>query len=380
MKITRIQAVPISFPVPANQSVTLGIGRSVKRDAVLIRVETDEGLTGWGESHHGRCPGAIAKLIDTTLSELVVGMDATDVNGVWARVYKMQIASHGMGAAAVLALSGLDQALWDIRCQQANQPLYRMLGGSSKPIKAYAGGIALGWQDPDSLAQEALGYIHDGYRALKLRMGDTPQKDIARLQAVRRAVGDDIDILTDANTNYSLEAATRVLPAFAEARVVWLEEPFPPQDRHAYAVLAKMGHVPMAAGENHYTRYEFDTLIADDSVRYLQPDLSKSGGVTETMRIAALGSARKLSINPHTSATAINMAFSLHLLCGIDNPGYFEGDVTGLNPFRDNLAGNIPYTLDAQGCVTPPEGVGNGLTLDMDFIKAHPLIEGPCYV
>lgn len=176
MKITRIQAVPISFPVPANKSVTLGIGRSVKRDAVLIKVETDEGLTGWGEAHHGRCPGAIAKLIDTTLSELVLGMDATDVNGVWARVYKMQIASHGMGAAAVLALSGLDQALWDIRCQQANQPLYKMLGGTSKPIKAYAGGIALGWQDPESLVQEALGYISEGYRALKLRMGDTPKR------------------------------------------------------------------------------------------------------------------------------------------------------------------------------------------------------------
>lgn len=380
MKITRIQAVPISFPVPANKSVTLGIGRSVKRDAVLIKVETDEGLTGWGEAHHGRCPGAIAKLIDTTLSELVLGMDATDVNGVWARVYKMQIASHGMGAAAVLALSGLDQALWDIRCQQANQPLYKMLGGTSKPIKAYAGGIALGWQDPESLVQEALGYLSDGYRALKLRMGDTPKKDIARVQAVRQAVGDDIEILTDANTNYTLEAAARVLPAFAEAQVAWLEEPFPPQDRHAYATLARMSNVPLAAGENHYTRYEFDTLIEDNCVRYLQPDLSKTGGITETMRIAAMAGAKKLTVNPHTSATAINMACSLHLLCGVDNPGYFEGDVTGLNPFRDLLAGQIAYKIDANGCVVPPEGVGYGLTLDMDFIKSHPLIEGPCYV
>ena len=100
MRIADIRAVPISFPVPADQSVTLGIGRSVKRDSVLVRVETDEGHVGWGEAHHGRCPGAIAKLIDTTIRELVLGFDAHDVAGVWARVYRMQLASHGMGAAA----------------------------------------------------------------------------------------------------------------------------------------------------------------------------------------------------------------------------------------------------------------------------------------
>src|SRR5690606_20052094 len=153
MKITQIQAFPISFPVPADKSVTLGIGRSVKRDAVLVRVQTDDGLTGWGEAHHGRCPGAIARLVDTTLRELVTGMDALDVSGVGARVYKMQIGSHGMGAAAALALSGLDLALWDIRCQVAGLPLYRLLGGKNRPVKAYAGGISLGWQAPESLAE-----------------------------------------------------------------------------------------------------------------------------------------------------------------------------------------------------------------------------------
>jgi L-alanine-DL-glutamate epimerase-like enolase superfamily enzyme len=162
MRIRGIKAVPVSFRVPEGQNVTLGIGRAVKRDSVLIRVDTDEGLIGWGEAHHGRCPGAIAKLIDTTLSELVVGMDALDVTGVWARVYKMQLASHGMGAAAAMALSGLDIALWDIRGKAAGWPIYRLLGGASKPIKAYAGGISLGWQDPSSLAEEAQGHVAQG--------------------------------------------------------------------------------------------------------------------------------------------------------------------------------------------------------------------------
>lgn len=380
MRIADLRAVPISFPVPAEKSVRLGIGRSVKRDAVLVRVETDAGHVGWGEAHHGRCPGAIAKLLDTTMRELVVGLDANDVTDVWAHVYKMQLASHGMGAAAAMALSGLDMALWDLRCQAVSLPLYRLLGGAAKPIKAYAGGIALGWQEPELLAEEALGHIATGYRALKLRVGDTAAKDIARVRAVRKAVGDEIDILVDANTNYSVDDVRKVMPAFEEAAVGWLEEPFPPQDRRAYAVAASLGRVPLAAGENHFTRYEFATLIEDGHVQFMQPDLSKTGGVTEALRIAAMASAQKLTVNPHTSATAINMATTIHFLCGVDNPGYFEGDVTSLNPFRDHLADKLPYALDSKGCVTAYDGVGIGLVIDLDFIADHPLIDGPCYV
>ena len=380
MRIADLRAVPISFPVPADKSVRLGIGRSVKRDAVLVRVETEEGHVGWGEAHHGRCPGAIAKLLDTTMRELVLGLDANDVTGVWARVYKMQLASHGMGAAAAMALSGLDMALWDLRCQAVGWPLYKLLGGAAKPIKAYAGGIALGWQEPALLAEEALRHIASGYHALKLRVGDTAVKDIARVRAVRKAVGDDIDILVDANTNYSLDDVRKVMPAYEEAAVGWIEEPFPPQDRRAYAAAALLGRVPLAAGENHFTRYEFATLIEDGHVQFMQPDLSKTGGVTEALRIAAMASAQKLTVNPHTSATAINMATTIHFLCGVDNPGYFEGDVTSLNPFRDHLADKAPYALDSNGCVTAYDGVGIGLVIDLDFIADHPLIDGPCYV
>lgn len=380
MKITHIQAWPISFPVPADKSVKLGIGRSVKRDAVLVRVETDDGLVGWGEAHHGRCPGAIARLIDTTMRELVIGMDALDVSGVWAHVYKMQIGSHGMGAAAALALSGLDLALWDIRCQVANLPLYALLGGKNKPIKAYAGGISLGWQDPSSLAEEARQYVEQGYRAVKLRVGDTVARDISRVCAVRAALGDDIDILVDANTSYTLDDVRRVQPAYDELNVGWLEEPFPAHDLGLYRRAAKLGRTPLAAGENHYTRYEFEPLIASESVGFVQPDLSKTGGVTESIKIAALAAAHRISINPHTSATAINMATSIHFLCGIDNPGYFEADLTAYNPFRDHLTDQSPYRIDVNGCVNATEGIGVGLQIDQKFIAAHPLIEGPCYV
>jgi L-alanine-DL-glutamate epimerase-like enolase superfamily enzyme len=379
MRIRSITAVPISFRVPQGQNVTLGIGRAVKRDAVLVKVETDEGITGWGEAHHGRCPGAIAKLIDTTINELTLGMDALDVVGVWQRVYRMQLASHGMGAAAAMALSGLDLALWDIRGKAAGWPLYRMLGGASKPIKAYAGGISLGYQAPESLADEAASYVALGYRALKLRVGDTTRKDIARVTAVRERVGDEIDLLVDANTNYSLDDVRRVMPAYEELGVGWLEEPFSPQDYRAYQSAASLGSVPLAAGENHFTRFDFTRLIDDGAVTFMQPDLSKTGGVTETMRIAAMTSACKLSCNPHTSATGINMVASINVLAAIDNPGYFEGDLAKHNPFRDEVGG-LPYVLDANGCVKPSEKPGLGIEVDEAFVRAHPLIDGPCYV
>ncbi|ANN70585.1 mandelate racemase/muconate lactonizing enzyme family protein [Bordetella bronchialis] len=380
MKITQIRAYPVSVPVPPDKSVTLGIGRSVKRDAVLVRVDTDDGRAGWGEAHHGRCPGAIARLIDTTMRELVLGMDAMDVSGVWARVYKMQIGSHGMGTAAALALSGLDLALWDLRCQAAGLPLYALLGGRNRPVKAYAGGISLGWQAPESLAEEARRYVEQGYRAVKLRVGDTVGRDIARVAAVRQALGDDIDILVDANTSYTLDDVRRVMPAYDELRVGWLEEPFPADDLALYRRAAGLGRTPLAAGENHYTRYEFDPLLASEAIGFAQPDLSKAGGITECLKIAAIAGARRIAIHPHTSATAINMATSIGFLCGIDNPGYFEADLTPYNPFRDDMTDQPPYVLDADGCVRALEGVGIGLRIDPAFIAAHPLIEGPCYV
>lgn len=380
MRIANIRSVPISFPVPPSKSVTLGIGRAVKRDAVLVRVETDDGIIGWGEAHHGRCPGAVSKFVDTTMSELAVGMDAFDVTGVWARVYRMQLASHGLGAAAAMGLSGLDLALWDIRAKVAGWPLYRLLGGRSKPIKAYAGGIALGWQEPPQLVEEARKLVERGYRALKLRLGDTPERDLARVRAVRDGLGPEIDILTDANANYTLSDIRKVMDGLEECSVGWLEEPFPPHERQSYRAAAKLGRVALAAGENHFTRFEFQTLAEDGDVTIWQPDLSKCGGLTEGMRIAAMSSARGISINPHTSATAINMAVTAHFLCAVDNPGYFEADVTAFNPFRDELNSSPPYALDADGCVLPLENSGIGIDPDEAFLARFPLIDGPCYV
>ncbi|MCZ6728894.1 MAG: mandelate racemase/muconate lactonizing enzyme family protein, partial [SAR324 cluster bacterium] len=362
-----------------DKQVTLGIGTGVKKDAVVVKVVTESGLVGWGESHHGRAPGAVAQLVNSTLRQLVLGMDATDVVGVWSKVYKFQLGSHGMGAGTAIALSGIDQALWDIRGKAVGWPLYKLLGGTAKPVPAYAGGVSLGYQEPAALVEEARAFVEAGYKAIKLRLGDNPADDLARVAAVREAFGEELTILTDANTGYSLADARRVMPGLDECGVGWLEEPFPAHDHRAYAVAAGYGSVPLAAGENHYTRFEFHRLIEDGVIGILQPDLSKAGGITEVLRIAAMASAWKLSINPHTSMTGINMAASIHLLAAIDNAGYFEADLSQDNLFRDELV-STPYQVDRTGCVTPLEGPGIGVEVDEDFLAKHPVIDGPAYV
>ena len=379
MKIADVTAIPVSFPIPEDGAVTLGIGRTVKRDGVLVKVTTDDGLVGWGESHAGRAPGAVAQLVNTTLRSLVLGMPADAVVDVWQRIYKMQLASHGLGAGTAIAMSGIDMALWDIKGKAVGQPLYRLLGGSNKAIPAYAGGISLGYQPPAELADEAKGMVERGYRALKLRLGDTAANDIARVIAVREALGDDIDILTDANAAYELADVRRVMPALDDAQAGWLEEPFPPHDWRRYQQAAGYGRTPLAAGENHYTRFEFVPVFEQGAVSVIQPDLSKTGGITEGMRIAAMAGAMKLKINPHTSLTGLNTASCVHYLCAIDNPGYFEADLSRFNPLRDQLC-DWQAEVSGDGTVQPPDGPGLGVSIDEAMLKEFPLIDGPGYV
>ena len=379
LKIADLKAYPTSFPVPPENRVALGIGTAIKRDAVVVKVTTAGGLVGWGESHHGRAHTAVAKLIETTLKQLVLGMEAADVVGVWKKIYDKQLASHGMGAGTCLAMSGIDMALWDIRGKAAGMPLYKLLGGSRRPVPAYAGGVSLGYQPPAQLIEELKKSLDAGYRAVKLRVGDSPKHDLERIRAVRNACGEDLVILTDANIGYSVEDARQVMPGMDELNVAWLEEPFPAHDYRSYRLAKSFGRTPLAAGENHYTRFEFNRVIEDGAITILQPDLSKTGGVTEALRIAAMASAYKLPIHPHSSMTGLNHAASIHFLAAIDNGGYFEGDVSKSNKFRDDLVSK-PYQVDKDGNVWPLDKPGLGLEVNEEFLAKHPPIEGPGYI
>ena len=203
--------------------------------------------------------------------------------------------------------------------------------------------------------------------------------DIARMTAVRRRFGDDIVLLTDANTGYSVADVRQVMPAMDELNIAWLEEPFPAHDHRSYRQARGFGRTPLAAGENHYTRFEFHRVIEDGIITILQPDLSKSGGITEVQRIAAAASMWKLPVHPHSSMTGLNQAVSIHFLAAIDNGGYFEADLSVANKFRDEL-GSEPWKIGKDGCVRPLDRPGIGVEIDETFLEDHPVIEGPGYV
>lgn len=379
VQIRSIEAIPLSFRLPEGKTVRLGVGATTKRDAIVVKVVSDDGVIGYGEAHPGRSPGAIVSLIHNTLAPMLTGLSVHDTNSVWTRVNRMQLSSHGLGAGAALALSGIDMALWDLRAKSLGIPLYSLLGGSRKPIAAYAGGISMGFQVPDALAEEAQSYVDRGYRAVKLRLGDNPKDDIARVQRVRSQLGDQITILVDANTSYSVSDARAVLPSLEDCKVAWLEEPFGCNDFGAYRQAAQLTKgVALAAGENHYTRFEFARLIEERAVSILQPDLSKSGGISEGLKIAAMASAWGLPVHPHSSATGINHLASIHFLASIDNGGYFEACVSAFNPLRDMFGS--PFSIDQEGFVQPSTAPGIGLEIDESVFTKFPFIDGPGYL
>lgn len=378
LAIAELRAFAVSVPMPEHAQVTLGVGRTVKRDAVLVRVRSSGGLTGWGEAHHGRTPTAIAAIVNDTLAEAVEGCDACDVVGLNDRMRRTAQVTQGSGSAAALAISGIDMAVWDLRSRAVDWPLCRLLGGAPNPVPAYAGGVALGWDDPDALVEEARGLVAQGYRAIKQRIGQDPASDLARLRALRGALGHEIEILADANSRYSLRDALRIAPGLAELDISWLEEPFEPQDARLYRALAGRTSVQLAAGENLFTRQDFRAMIEDGAVSEIQPDLSKAGGITECLRIAGLASAFGLTIHPHASMTGLNAAATLHFLSAIGNGGYLEADVSRFNPLRDDLVTGA-VGLSPDGMLQASEMPGLGIEVVPEFIKDHPPIPGSAY-
>lgn len=320
--------------------------------------------------------------VNTPLAQWAIGLDAEDPAAEWARVYRMQLASHGAGAAAAIGLSSIDLALGDIKGRHAGQPVWQLLGGERRPIGAYAGGIALGFSPIDARVAAAEDDFARGYPALKLRLGDTPENDCARVRAVRAALGDAIVIMADANTAYTLDILRAVAPTLAAAHVYWLEEPFPPHDYRRYRAARALTDVPLAAGENHYTRFDFERARDDGAITLGQPDLSKTGGLSAALYIARMAAESGIRIHPHTgltALTALNMAASLRFLAAIANGGYFEADVTRYPPLRDGLASGR-FELAADETYLPPTGAGVGIDISADLLDQYPGIRGAGYV
>jgi D-galactarolactone cycloisomerase len=378
MKVVAVDAVALSVDL-RDRAVTLGVGTAVKKDTVIVRVRTEDGIVGYGEAHHALAPTVVADLVNANLAPLVVGEDALEVEHVWERMYFAQGRTHGPGWAIWKAISGIDQALWDARGKALGLPVWKLLGGKKRKLRAYAGGISLGYQPPQSLAEEAQRYVEQGFRAVKLRLGDTVENDLARVRHVRKALGDGVEIMTDVNTKYSFQQMLRLAPGLEECGVYWIEEPFPPDALRDYTLLASRTRVPLAAGENHFLRYQARQLLETEAAQILQPDPSKAGGVTETKKIADLAAAYRRPFAPHTSMSGINMSVCLSLLTACSNALIYEADLSAFNPFRDELVSPVPR-VDRDGFVEAFDGPGLGVEVDESLFGRYPGIPGPCYV
>ena len=359
----------------ADDSVKIGIGRITKRDMVLVRVTTDDGVVGYGEAHHALAPTAVAELINTSIRELVVGAEALATEDVWNRVYRYQVKSHGMGAGVMTALSGVDMALWDIKGKVLGQPVCRLLGAEPKPVRAYAGGVTLGYQEPSALADEVHRYIDAfDFTAVKLRLGDTVADDILRVQHIRKVFGDGLDIMVDVNTSYDYVEILHLLPALEEAEVAWLEEPFPRQEVDALAELRRRSRIPIAAGENHFGRDDFRTLIHARAIDVVQADVSKTGGISELKKIADMAALYRLRMAPHTSHSNLNYAATLHVLSASPTAYVFEAAGFNNNRFGDALI-TAPIEIRG-GHVRTPDAPGLGVEVDESLVDAFAAIPG----
>ena len=376
-KIAKIEASAHSRPFEGGV-LRNALGANVKRDFVLVKVTADDGAVGYGEAHHGQNPTAVAEVVRNGIGALLVGEDPFDTEGIWQRVRYQQIQTHGLGAGSVIALSGIDIALWDLKGKLLGQPVYRLLGGARKRIRAYVGGLTLGFQPPDALAAEVGKFVDRGYTAVKLRVGDIPKRDAERVARVRREFGDGLDVAVDAQTRYTAADLAEVIAYCEDQRVYWLEEPFPPDAAGAYRDLKERIRVPVAAGENHYTRQEFRGLFEARAIDVAQADCTKAGGLSEVKKIMDMAAAWHLRAAPHTSHSMLSAAANVHLLCALGNALVYEADEAPVNPFRTHLARNPLEVRD--GHIEPHDGPGLGLDVDEAMLAGYPAVPGPCYL
>jgi len=269
---------------------------------LLVEIFTDNGLVGIGNA--ALSPQVTKKMVDLYLKPLLIGQDPWDIELLWQHMYRKTMA-FGRKGVAMVAISAVDIALWDLLGKSAKQPVYRLLGGRTKAkIPVYASRL---YATPlDELASEAKKYKKQGYKAMKMRFGWGPidgaagmQKNVALLKTLRKTVGDDIDIMADAYMGWTLDYAKRMLPLLEPFNLRWLEEAVIPDDIGGYAELRARTSIPIAGGEHEHTIYGFRELIENQCVDYIQFDTNRVGGITQARKIAALAEAHSIPVIPH---------------------------------------------------------------------------------
>jgi L-alanine-DL-glutamate epimerase-like enolase superfamily enzyme len=385
MKITSIRATWLRVPIPAAKAAVSDFGRNDSFNTTLVRVETDEGITGFGEAKAtvGSLGGqrALVTTIEQELGPQLIGGDPRDVALHWERMYSGSRAHYalsrgrtfpilGRRGVTISAISGIDMALWDILGKSLNVPVYRLLGGKvHAKLPAYASG---GWANVEGIGEELIGYVRQGgFRSVKMRVGvmdGEVMHSVRRVRAARNVLGDEIGLMADAHGTLSVPEAKRFCREVTECNLAWFEEPVSSDNRAGCAEVRAATDIPIAAGESEFTRFDFLELAQLRAVDIFQPDLAICGGITEGRRIAALAEAYQLGLAPHLWGGALMFAAGLQL-CAV-SPAAFIVEYSLLpNPLQHELA-RQPIVVH-NGNVEIPDRPGLGVEINEDFVKQY---------
>jgi len=348
MKITDITTEEYRWP--RARPITNGLHTYTHSGLAIVKIETDEGITGVGLSAGGKIVQATVE----QLKPLLIGEDPIDVERLWHKMWVPKLI--GRRGMTTRAIAGLDIGFWDIRAKVAGLPLYKLLGGFRDRVPTYiAGGYYEEGKGLKELAEEMESNVAMGAKAVKMKIGAVSiREDAARVKAVRDAVGPDVKVMVDANCAYRYYEAIQMAKAIEDYDVFWFEEPIAADDYVGHKKIAATTTIPIATGENEYTRYGFRDLIAQDAVAILNADAKILGGVTEFMKVAAYAQAHDIDIAPHGSQD-----IHVHLVAAIANGLILEFYRDTVDPMWGRIYTHT-LTLNDDGTVSPPDVPGIG--------------------
>jgi D-galactarolactone cycloisomerase len=354
MKITKVQTIVLNLPMLIEGATPMLGGRPrTSIDMLLVRIETDAGVTGWGEAFGHRIFPATRAAIDTVLGPLCVGRDPSQIAAIHDDLQRLL---HGIGrnGPAMYALSGLDIALWDIAGKAAGLPLYRLLGGSPRAdLPAYASLLRYG--AAESVARYTEQALARGYRLIKLHEITVPE-----VKAARDVAGPGMPIMIDTNCPWTVAQAIEMARRLAPLDPYWLEEPvWPPENLTGLAEVRARGGLPTAAGENYGTVWEFRRAFEAGAVTYAQPSVTKVGGVTEMRKVMTLADAFGVQVVPHSAYFGPGLLASIHCIAAMPTESPVERFYCD---FADNPLGEAIHPK--AGRIAVPQGPGLGVDPD----------------
>jgi L-alanine-DL-glutamate epimerase-like enolase superfamily enzyme len=358
MMISDIRVIPLR--VPWVDPPIFGKTRvTAPRDILVVEVETRSGLVGIGYLHLlSPSLRTIATCLDEAIVPHLIGRDATAIEAIWRDLWRITYTAGRMGIA-VMAISAIDIALWDLVGKQAGMPLHRLWGHFRSEIPAYGSGCWRGLGG-DGMIEKALGYVTQGYGAIKMQVAHIHDRhaDLTNVRRMREAVGPEIEIMIDVNMGWTADVALQMGRKFQDYDVYWLEEPVPAEDFAGYLRLAEALDLRIVGGETHFTRYDLRPFLENPKLPILQPDVMR-GGLTELRKIAALADTWGMSLAPHLFPELM-----VQVMASIPNGIWLEQ----MGWLDDLWVENVPVVA---GMVRAPERPGHGLAFKPEVLRDH---------